>query len=568
MLVPSRITDFLGLHFNLEKAIISPPALFLASLTKLLSRLMTTVMPLKGNFIHHQSHLAFRALYPSWTPAAQFFSVLDKVTLGPTQAILGHSITTECRIPISPALVQQTGCSPGSSSASTGTQPVLLHRCIPNRLESQLERSSPLRTEESSGLQSAHQLAGTRSHPISCSPVGTAMDQSDSLRLLRQQYSSSPYTQAGRDPFHFSVQQNSGTLSSSGPVWDSSHSNSPPWSQECYRRCPVSTQQSKSDRMAAFSGNLTQTVLCLRDSPPPPPPPPPPSGHVRHGGEPGDSNLHFTLPVRQSLGGRRPLHIMGRLRPSVRLPSSSHHPQDSPENQGFSQHHSDSDRLPAPVLSVAPTTTTTQPTSSHSADRRGSLPVRAQHATAPVPQGASPVRSSRVAIIRDILKQHDFSDSVVDMAADPLRDSSSHVYNSQWKAFDKWANDKGIQSKDLSHVTLAEYLVHLYAENKQFNTIKVHRAAIASELKMLNPPTALQEDTIHNIIRRLSILCRQTQEVLPQWHLSVVLKGLMKPPFAINGSDRNISLELLSYKMAFLLALATGARGSKLVALY
>ena len=39
----------------------------------------------------------------------------------------------------------------------------------------------------------------------------------------------------------------------------------------------------------------------------------------------------------------------------------------------------------------------------------------------------------------------------------------------------------------------------------------------------------------------------------------------MKPPCAINGSDRNISLELLSYKTAFQIALATGARGSELV---
>ena len=57
----------------------------------------------------------------------------------------------------------------------------------------------------------------------------------------------------------------------------------------------------------------------------------------------------------------------------------------------------------------------------------------------------------------------------------------------------------------------------------------------------------------------------RTQKVLPRWHLSVVLKGLMKPSFAINGSNRNISLELLSYKTAFLIALATGARGSELV---
>ena len=61
-----------------------------------------------------------------------------------------------------------------------------------------------------------------------------------------------------------------------------------------------------------------------------------------------------------------------------------------------------------------------------------------------------------MAIIRGILKQHDFPDTVVDMAADPLRDSSNPVYNSQWMAFAKWANDKGIHSKHLSWVTLAE----------------------------------------------------------------------------------------------------------------
>ena len=154
------------------------------------------------------------------------------------------------------------------------------------------------------------------------------------------------------------------------------------------------------------------------------------------------------------------------------------------------------------------------------------------------------------------------------MAADPLRDSSSHFYNAQWKAFAKWAkNDKGIPSKDLSYITLAEYFVHVYSENKQVNTIKVHRAAIASVLKMLNPPTVLQEETIHNIIRRMTILRPRTQEVLPRWHLSVVFKGVMKPPFAINGSDRNIPLELLSYKTAFLITLATGSCGSELVAL-
>ena len=65
----------------------------------------------------------------------------------------------------------------------------------------------------------------------------------------------------------------------------------------------------------------------------------------------------------------------------------------------------------------------------------------------------------------------------------------------------------------------------------------------------------------------MTILRPREQEILPKWNISVVPKGLMKPPFAIRGTDKNISLELLSYKTAFLIALATGARGSEFVAL-
>ena len=132
-------------------------------------------------------------------------------------------------------------------------------------------------------------------------------------------------------------------------------------SQECDCRCPVLTQQSKSDRMTASSIDLTQAVLCLRE---------PPNGLVRHDGEPGKYNLHFTLPGRQSLSGRRPLYILGGLRSSVRLPSSSHSPLKSPEDQGFPRHHGDSDRLTALISTVASPTTTTPPTTSHSADWR------------------------------------------------------------------------------------------------------------------------------------------------------------------------------------------------------
>ena len=266
-------------------------------------------------------------------------------------------------------------------------------------------------------------------------------------------------------------------------------------------------------------------------------------------------------PDDRALGGRRPVPIMGRFGTSICISSGSHCSQNSPENPKISGHHSHPDRITTSIPTVASTSSPVEHTSLDLSPWRPTVPVCAQPQTPSIPPQSQAIGSSRVELIRDVLKRHHFPETVVDIAADPLWDSSSNVYNSHWKAFALWANNKGILLSDLSFITLPEYLVYLFSQNKKVNTILVHKASISSVLKLLNPPTALQESTLHNVIRRMTILRPREQEVLPRWHLSVVLKGLMKPRFAINGTDRQISLELLSYKTAFLVALASGARG-------
>ena len=323
---------------------------------------------------------------------------------------------------------------------------------------------------------------------------------------------------------------------------------------ESHGRCSVPNQYTQPNRMAHPNRNLEQSVLCLRNSP---------DRHVCHSGEQGHARLCFSLPGRQSMGGRRPVPILGRLRTSLCVSSGSHYPQNSPENPKISGHHGHHDCVTTSIQTMAPSSSTVEHTSSNSSPGRQPVPVCAQPQTPPISLRSTAIGSSHVEIIRDVLKSHHFPDTVVDMAANPLRDSSSNVYNSHWKAFALWANNKGILPSDLSYITLAEYLVYLFSQNKKVNTIQVHKASISSVLKLLNSPTAIQEETLHNVIRRMTILRPREQEVLPKWNLSVVLKGLMKPPFAIRGTDKNISSELLSYKTAFLVALATGARGSE-----
>ena len=509
------------------------------------------------NFIHQQD-VTFRPIHIQWPSSPPVSPVLVQSPVVSTPAIMGYSNPVGCGLPHIPPLVPKTKYDDRCSVTSSGTQPVLLHGCISQRMGRQLERPSDFRPMVRSGIPTSYQLAGTGSHTTWATSLGTSVAKSISENLLRQQYGSRVHPQTGRNTFSDSVlvSQNSGTVRSPGSVCDNSSPYTSSRSQERYGRCSVPNQSTQPNRMAHPNRNLEQSVLCLRNSP---------DQHVCHSGEQGNARLCFSLPGRQSMGGRRPVPILGRFGTSLCVSSGSHCPQNSPENPKISRHHGRHDCVTTSIPTVAPSSSTVEHTSSNPSPGHQPVPVCAQPQTPPISPRSKTIGSSRVEIIRDVLKSHHFPDTVVDMS--PVRDSSSNVYNSHWKAFALWANNKGILPSDLSYVTLAEYLVYLFSQNKKVNTIQVHKASISSVLKLLNPPTAIQEETLHSVIRRMTILRPREQEVLPKWNLSVVLKGLMKPPFTIRGSDKNISLELLSYKTAFLVALATGARGSELVAL-
>ena len=557
MLQPTRILDFLGLHFNLEQALISPPDSFLPTLTEVLSRLSpSTVMSARkvssiisrlshfAPFITHgRLHLRFLQLWfkEQWTQHRQSWDTqikLDSEFLSYLRWFLHPSVMTgvPLRLP-DPSLFFFTDASLKGWGASWQTQQLSgvwsqqeSKRHI-NWLELEAIRLALLHW----GLQWSHQT------------VRVYCDNSTAVAYIRKQGGTH-----SKALFHKTLELYQ-LLDQYRIILIPTHL---PGARNV--TADALSRLNQPSRMASSTSNLKQTVLCLGDSP---------DRYVRNSGEQSDAHLRFALPRRQSLGGRRPVPILGRFGPDLRLSPGSHSAQNDPEDTEIPRHHGHSDSISTPITTVAPSIAPVEHASQDSPDRRSTIPVCTQHPTTSIPQRSHTVGSGRVALIRDILKSHRIPDTVVDMAADPLRDSSSHVYNSHWKAFALWANEKGLHPKDLSFFTLAEYLVHLFSLNKKVNTILVHKASISSVLKLLNPSTTLQETTLQNVIRRMTLLRPREQEVLPRWHLSVVLKGLMKPPFTINGSDRQLSLELLSYKTAFLVALASGARGSELVAL-
>ena len=407
------------------------------------------------SFIHHQPDVTLCPIYIQRPSSSSVSPVLVQTTVDSTSAVVGHSNPVGCELPLLPELVSKSNSDDRGSVTSSGTQSVLLHGCISQRLGSQLD----FRTMVTSRLPTSYQLVGTGGGPSCSTSLGSSVETSNCQSLLRQQYGSSIHPQRRGNTFPVPISKNSGTVQNSGSVCDNSHTHTPPRSQERHSRCSVLSQSTQSNRMAPSNRNLEQTVLCLRNSP---------DGYVCHSGEQGDARLCFSLPRRQSMGGRCPVPIMGRLGTSVCISSGSHCSQDSPENPKVPGHHGHHDRIPTSIPPVAPSSATAEHTSPDPSLRHPTVPVCPQHTATSIPPRSQAIGSSRMELIWDVLKRHHFPDTVVDMAADPLRDSSSNVYNSQWKAFALWANNKGILPNDLSFITLAEYLVYLFSQIRRW----------------------------------------------------------------------------------------------------
>ena len=146
MLQPSHFLDFLGLHFNLERAPIS------------LRTLSYQLSPVSYPVCLHQRSCLLAKFHPSagchilppvptqWPSSPTLSPVLVQSPVVAPSVVVGYTNPVGCGLPHLPSLVSQTKCDDRRSVTSSGTQPVLLYGCIPDGMGRQLERPSDIRT--------------------------------------------------------------------------------------------------------------------------------------------------------------------------------------------------------------------------------------------------------------------------------------------------------------------------------------------------------------------------------------------------------------------------------------
>ena len=371
MLQPSRILDFLGLHFNLERALISPPDSFLPTLTNVLSRLSpTTVMPARkiSSIISRMSHFAL-FIY-NGRLHLRFLQFWFKAQWSQHQQSWDTPIKLDADFLTYLRWFQRQNVMTG----------VPLHLPEPSLF---FFTDASLKGWGASWKDL--QISGLWSDPESLRHINWLELEAIRLVLLHwgpQWRSQSVKVYCDNSTAVAYIRKQGGTHSQS--LFHKTLELFDLLDQFVITLVPTHLPRARNVTADALSRisqpsptewcipteTLNNLFCCLWNSP---------DRHVCHSGEQGHDRLCFSLPGRQSLGGRRPVPILGRFGTSLCVSSGSHCPQNSPENPKISRHHGHHDCVTTSIPTVAPSSSTVEHTSSNPSPGRPPIPVCAQY---------------------------------------------------------------------------------------------------------------------------------------------------------------------------------------------
>ena len=143
----------------------------------------------------------------------------------------------------------------------------------------------------------------------------------------------------------------------------------------------------------------------------------------------------------------------------------------------------------------------------------------------------------------------------------PQRLSTIAIYSSKLTVFQKWCTEEQVDFRNLCISDICNFFWYLFnvLNNCPF-TIEGYRTAIADTLGNTKQNISNNMD----IARLIASFYRdkpKSSRNIPKWNLSVVLHILSQPPFE---PQEQADIKFLTWKVVFLLALASGKRRSEI----
>ena len=176
-----------------------------------------------------------------------------------------------------------------------------------------------------------------------------------------------------------------------------------------------------------------------------------------------------------------------------------------------------------------------------------------------------PSSASRLGIVKQSLRDRQFSSDVAVHVSKARRESTVKVYDAKWQIFRRWADQRKIDPIQATPQIVADFLTFLFSVKKcQVSTIKGYRSTISNTLKYKTGYDFGSHPVLSELIKSFAIQRPVDQPLAPKWDLAFVLTHMCKAPF--EPLDK-ASLFYLSVKTVFLVTLATARRVSEVHAL-
>ncbi|XP_033096845.1 uncharacterized protein LOC117101084 [Anneissia japonica] len=167
---------------------------------------------------------------------------------------------------------------------------------------------------------------------------------------------------------------------------------------------------------------------------------------------------------------------------------------------------------------------------------------------------------SGLACLRQHYASKGFSQEVADVMVDSCRGATHRQYQSAWKKWSGWCNQRNISPVSAPLSFILDFLVEYEKQGRSYRTISVYRSAISRYHEPINNCTIGQNADVCCLMKGFFNRNPPKPKYLVTWEIEPVLSFLLSLP-----DWESLSLKMLTLKMVLLLNLVTIGRVSSLV---
>lgn len=187
------------------------------------------------------------------------------------------------------------------------------------------------------------------------------------------------------------------------------------------------------------------------------------------------------------------------------------------------------------------------------------IPVNRTMQQSPSTSRTRIISSNRLAVVRQFYEMQDIPDNVSNLLLKGSRDGTCRAYQSAWRSWLCWCNERSVDPLSPSLNKVLEYLTYLFESGKAYRTIGVHRSMLSITLPLFEGVQIGKHRLVIQLLKGIYNVRTPTSKYNTFWNADRVLTSVKKL-----GPNNSISLKILSQKTTFLLAIASYCRVSEL----